>query len=396
MPDSARQSKRKILFLTKWYPTRYDPQMGVFIRKHAQAVAKFYDVAVLHVFSDEHLREKKYELVATREYDLETVLVYFKKYPSSISILAKVVNFSRYCSATFTGLKYIRKNFGDHDITHAYILLRPALTAYFLKLFRRKPFVVSEQWSGFATGKYSRKNTLEKLLTKFIIKKADAVTVVSEFLKNQMIRNGLKTDFKVIHNIIESRHLQSNVLVGEKVKILVVADLVDEIKNVSGILRAVSEIVSSQKNIELNIIGDGKDKEKLQELASSLNLLNTSVFFHGLKSNDEVYQYILSSDFLVMNSNFETFSLICAEAISCGKPVVATRCGGPQEFITEETGMLIEPGNQQQLVHAMHQMISGFRNYSPEKLKQLARSKFSSEIIGEKFRNVYETLPRSR
>lgn len=80
----------------------------------------------------------------------------------------------------------------------------------------------------------------------------------------------------------------------------------------------------------------------LMEIARGLGVLNTFVIFEGLKSNQEVYSYLLRCDFLVMNSRFETFSLICCEAMSCGKPVLATRCGGPQEFVDDKTGILID------------------------------------------------------
>ena len=71
--ESADASRLKVLFITKWYPNRYDPQMGVYIRKHASAIAKFCDVAVLHVFSDEKLEKKKIELVAVDDNSIKSV-----------------------------------------------------------------------------------------------------------------------------------------------------------------------------------------------------------------------------------------------------------------------------------------------------------------------------------
>lgn len=389
--QTTSKRKLKILFLTKWYPNRYDPQLGVFIRKHASSAAKFCDVAVLNIYSDD-LANKKYELVSSNEYGVKSVVVYFRKFNSAFSLINKFINLIRYCRSVSIGLVFIRKNFGDHDVTHAYILLRPVLVAFLLKVFRKKPFVISEQWSGFATGEFEKKNWFEKFLTRFIVKRANAVTAVSEFLKNNMLRNGLNVDYNITPNIIESTAPSVASSIDNKIRILVVADLVDEIKNVSGTLKAFAEIFPSNENIVLNIIGDGRDRKKLEALAAELKLLNHSVFFLGRKSNAEVYQHLSGCDFLVMNSNFETFSLICAEAMSCGKPVIATRCGGPQEFVTKETGLLIEPENHQQLVNAMQRMIHEYRNYSSEELKKCVSKKFSSEVVGEKFYNVYATI----
>ncbi len=49
---------------------------------------------------------------------------------------------------------------------------------------------------------------------------------------------------------------------------------------------------------------------------------------------------------MITNSNYETFSVATAEALVCGVPVIATRCGGPEDFVTEDCGILIEPRNR--------------------------------------------------
>jgi glycosyltransferase involved in cell wall biosynthesis len=390
--EANQKTKLKILFLAKWYLNRYDPQLAVYIRKHALAAAKHCDVALLHVFSDEQMRDKKQEVITTKEGNFTTVTVYFKSNRSGFFVFDKIINFIRYRRAVIKGLQFVRNNFGDHDITHAYILLRPAIVAYLIKTSRNKPFVISEQWSGFATGKYAEQTGLEKFLTRFVVKRAKAVLPVSEFLKEHMLKNGLKGNYTVIPNIIELPSIKAISRNDSKIKILTVADLVDEIKNVSGTLRALNEIIPSNPDIEFHIIGEGKDRQKLETLASEMNLLNKNVFFHGIKSNEEVYEMLSAIDFLIMNSNFETFSLICAESISCGKPVVATRCGGPQEFVTEKTGILVEPGNHHELVSAIQKMVKEYRNYSAEDLRKEVEIKFSFDVVARKLVGIYKSI----
>jgi len=389
--QEAFKKKIKVLFIAKWYLNRYDPQLGVFIRKHASAAARFCDVALLHVHSDA-FAEKKYEIVAGHDHGMISAIVYFKKHASSFSLFSKSVNLLRYCRATWKGLNYMKKNFGDHDITHAYILLRPAVIAFLLKLTRKKPFVISEQWSGYATGKYDQKKHFVKRLTRLMTRKAAAVTVVSEFLERHMLRHGLDGNYSVIPNVIEPPALVTTRRNDGTIKILTVADLVDEIKNVSGTFRALAEIFADHPDIEFHLIGEGKDRSMLEKLVSDLRLPGEKIFFYGIRSNEEVYESLLNSDFLIMNSNFETFSLICAEAISCGKPVIATRCGGPEEFVTDETGILVAPRNHQQLVSAIQKMIVEYHNYPEEKLKQYAQDRFSSTTTGRKFLDVYQRI----
>ena len=143
---------------------------------------------------------------------------------------------------------------------------------------------------------------------------------------------------------------------------------------------------------QIKIIGQGKDSATLKKLALEFNLLNTKIFFEGLKSNDEVYQYLQDCDFLVMNSLYETFSLICAEAMSCGKPVLATLCGGPNEFITPDTGILIEPGNKAQLKENFLFMLANHRKFNPMSIRAYVKNLFSQEKVGNDFQQFYESI----
>jgi glycosyltransferase involved in cell wall biosynthesis len=90
-----------------------------------------------------------------------------------------------------------------------------------------------------------------------------------------------------------------------------------------------------------------------------------------------------------MNSRFETFSLICAEALRCGKPVVATRCGGPEEFIHDGNGLLVDTEDEPGLLTALKQMCSTYLNYDPEKLKREAQHRFGSDSAATGFDQWY-------
>ena len=202
---------------------------------------------------------------------------------------------------------------------------------------------------------------------------------------------GLKnSNFHIIPNIIEIPPDRKN-SESPFVRVLVVADLVDEIKNISGLIRMISEL-PEDLHFQLKIIGHGKDEATLKKLASSFNLLNTKIFFEGLKTNEEVYQYLLDSDFLVMNSLYETFSLICAEAMSCGKPVLATRCGGPNEFITAETGILTEPGNKSELKKNFLFMLANHRSFNPVIIREYVQNLFSQSKVSQDFQRFYESI----
>ena len=70
--------KHKVLFLASWYPSKILPQSGIFVKRHAEAVANFCDVAVLHVMSDPNLNDKKIEIETKNEKNVFTVKVFYK------------------------------------------------------------------------------------------------------------------------------------------------------------------------------------------------------------------------------------------------------------------------------------------------------------------------------
>lgn len=382
----------KVLFIAKWFMNRHDPQIGVFIRKHATAAALHCDVTLLCVMGDTN-QKALIEIEEKNEYGIWSVVTYFRKLNSPISVVNSFVNFFRYLIANRKALRYIEEKKGRHDITHAYIMLRPAAIAWMLQMTKRIPFVISEQWSGYATGKFAKKSFFEKALSRMIFRKAAAVTAVSVFLKNKMEASGLHNRYTITPNVVEPFEKKTSPLPSNnKIKILTVADLVDEIKNISATIRAVAEISKHNPEIEFHIVGHGKDEMNLKNLANSLGVLDRIVFFHGVKTNEEVFQFLHASNFLVMNSRYETFSLICIEAMSCGKPVIATNCGGPAEFMNPRHGILIKPDDQKQLQESLEKMISDFRSYNPELLKEFSLTNYSLAGTGQKFAEIYEQI----
>ncbi|MGQ0827622.1 MAG: glycosyltransferase [Bacteroidota bacterium] len=376
-----------ILFLTKWYPNKFDPQLGVFVRKHAKAISNYCNVNVLYTCADSSI-STTYETIISKEQGFTEITVYYKK---NRSILYFLINTYRYLKANRIGIKEAQKNLGIIDLIHVNVLNRPGLIALMIKKIKGIPYVVTEHWTGYVSGSYDKSSFLKKWLTKNIIKNADAVTTVSSSLKEKMLKLGLDNNYAVVPNIIENIELPapSN---NSKIKILTIADLADPHKNISGVIKAISMVSKQNPNIEYHIIGDGPDKLMLTQLSDSLQLTDKFIFFHGRHTNEYVYNFLKQIDFVVINSNYETFSVVSAEALANGKPVISTICGGPEEFITSDHGILIEKGDQQLLEQAILQMISSYKNYDAQKLNNYISTKFNYQIIGKQFYEIYKPI----
>ena len=97
---------------------------------------------------------------------------------------------------------------------------------------------------------------------------------------------------------------------------------------------------------------------------------------------------------MVLPSLYETFGVTLIEAMASGLPVIATRCGGPEELVNKDTGILVEPDNCNALISAINYMIDNLQDYSPELISRYARERFSYKSVGRQFDKVYHTVCR--
>ena len=153
---------------------------------------------------------------------------------------------------------------------------------------------------------------ISKILRKISAKQAEQICVVSNFLKQDMLKCGVKGNYTILENVVDGIALE--IEKNKTFSFVFAGDLVQETKNVKGILEAFSEVLKHHKDIKLDIIGDGKDLKYFKELSYQLKL-NNHVSFHGNQSNKYVFKTLSQSHVLIVNSNFETFSIICAEAL---------------------------------------------------------------------------------
>lgn len=370
---------------TKWYPNREDPQLGIFIRKHAQCIAKNNRLSILYLHTAKD--NLPADMVIHQEGNLHEIILYLKE-PNNI--FSRLLHPFHILSAYRKGIREMKKTNPGPDIFHAYILLRTALVCYLLSIIYGNPYVISEQWSGYATGRYGEKNFFFKYLTRLLIRKAAGFSAVSHFLLEKMHAHGLTNEHEAVIGNVVNKYSSKQKTNASQIHVLLVADLVDEIKNISGVLQMIASLPQPTKErFNLRIIGGGKDEKKLKELADRLGILKKIVFFEGLKKNEEVYDYLSQTDFLVMNSRFETFSAICVEALSCGIPVLATDCGGPGEFIDQATGLLIPVDSKEEFTSGFLFMLDHHNDFKPDTLKSHVKSKYDEEEITRRFELFY-------
>ena len=133
----------------------------------------------------------------------------------------------------------------------------------------------------------------------------------------------------------------------EKISIIYVGRLVDY-KRVDLLLDACGKLIG-KINFHLHIVGDGRLRGALEKQVNQLSL-TSHVQFHGWIPQTEVAEMLCSSDLFAFPSMRECGGAVVLEAMASGIPVIATKWGGPADYLTENTGILIPPGRPEEFI----------------------------------------------
>jgi glycosyltransferase involved in cell wall biosynthesis len=394
------ESRRlKVLFLASRYPNKEHPISGIFVKKHAVAVSKYCDIAVLYV----HLGDIDNSIETINEGGITEIRVYRKasKYSNKSAkwLYNNVMFYLEYLWGGYLGYKAVKKNLGRPDLVHVNVISYAGLIGLSLKFFKGVPYLITEHWAGYfkEDGGFNKRSSLGKYMLRVVGKNAKAIITVSGRLRDAMIDCRIDNKFFIIPNVVD---FGTNSIASRssdtKKRMLHISLLKDDVKNVSGIIDAIEILNKKRDDFELHILGDGIDRRKLEGQANDYGLLDKVIFFHGMADAEEVAEYLGKSHFSILNSNFETFSVFAAESLACGKPVVATMCGGPEEFVNARCGILVEPKDTCGLAKAIEFMLDNYQRFASEEIAKCAKDRFSSDIIGEKIFEIYKDVLASR
>jgi glycosyltransferase involved in cell wall biosynthesis len=187
------------------------------------------------------------------------------------------------------------------------------------------------------------------LAYKFIGCLSDAVVTVSEVLKREISGPVDPAKIKVVFNGVDpveersSRKSFREELGFEKDDLVIctIGPIILE-KGYPTFVEAAGSVLKTRKNTKFVSVGDVWDFELLAMLRKSIqrHALEGAVRFLGYRN--DIWRILKEIDIYVVSSKTESFGLSIVEAMAMGKPVIATRCGGPEEVVVEgETGFLV-------------------------------------------------------
>jgi glycosyltransferase involved in cell wall biosynthesis len=208
-------------------------------------------------------------------------------------------------------------------------------------------------------------------------------------LGNAMKEAGVKTEMKVIPNVVNTDLFKpaAKSSTGKK-KILHVSTLNEQQKNISGMMRVIKKLSESRNDFELEIISE-YDYSEAARYAESIGLKKELIRFKGLQPLEEVARSMQQAAVFVLFSNEENLPCVLLESVSCGTPVISTNVGGISEWINEETGILINKGDENALLLALHQVLDHPQKFNPLLMHEYIHKHFSYPAISKQFDELY-------
>lgn len=383
----------RVLFFAAWYPHRTDAMAGLFVRKHAEAVARFCDVAVLFVRSDRNVKD--FDIVSQTTSGVREVYVYYPCWGGLLAVLSKCINYLR---AFSKGYSYLLSHWGKPDVSQVNVLTRSGVFPWWLKKRYGIPYVVVEHWSRYLPEDFHFTGLLRKLLTRRIVADASCVMAVSQVLKDAMLSLGLRNDnFRLINNVVNDMFYdQCNTCRREgKYKILHVSCFDEPSKNMKGILDAVSILMRQREDFELHVVGYGPDYDSIVGYARELQLCDRYVFFKGEQPPHVVCEEMKESDFFVLFSNFETASVVICEALATGLPIVSSAVCQIPIMVRSDIDMLVPPRDINALAQAMLEMMTRCRTIDRNAVRG-AGMKYNYNVVGQYLTDIYrEAISRA-
>ncbi|MFO7844987.1 MAG: glycosyltransferase family 4 protein [Bacteroidota bacterium] len=383
----------KIAIVSHSYPTASDPSYGIFIKREAALIRNFAEpiIFVPQVLSTP-LNRQYYRTKNLVDDGIKKEVFKYISFPSKYFPSLITRSLSRQL------LKKLKLH--DPSLIHLHWLYPQGLTVSSLK---RNDFKVVITIHGGDWYSNIDNEVLFPLIQKSLTK-TDAIVCVGEKLKEHILQEFpefSKKTHHIPHSIDTTRFIPTHSRTElrnalgwsvNKLHLLCVANF-HIYKGVDLLVRSLPK-VHNLENVHLHLVAPRREKEMGREIKSIINekKLQNHISLYGSLDEAELIQFMQAADLFVSPSLKEGFGIVCAEAIACGVPVLSTTSGGPEEILSEETGLLIPTGDVDALANGINTLLENRNQFHPDNLHESILRRYGKGTKTERLKKLYSSL----
>ena len=390
------QSPYKVLVLSRNYPNDVTPILGLWVEGLVRHVSKICEIKVvaptpycppLPGFTG----FTKFRSVE-RKQNVDGVEVLHPRFLTGPGYSTYNLESNLYFWSICRQVDRLREDF-HFDVIHAYFGYPDGVVAAKLAARYKVPFIITEQASWIPwMDNYPR----VRQQAVWAASRCAFHVSVSNFTKKTIAHfTGNNDKLRVVPNGVDGNvftPLKNGGQINPN-QILYVG-LTRHVKGIDVLLKAMQEVIKQKPEIKLVLVGGGfyrdyQAKEaELRQLAQNLGV-EKNIEFAGMKPPPEVANYMRESALLILPSRTETFGAVLVEALACGTPVLATRCGGPEDIVNETVGRLVPKEDPESLADAIVDLTNHRDKFNSAELRNYALNNFSWGQIAHQMVELY-------
>ena len=383
-----------IIIIPAFFQTKKNPTLGSFFMDQARALQKSgHHVSILYCDTFSVKCIKDYVSYGEEEVsEVDGIRICRKRF---FCLLKHGMEGHRVQFAKGIMALYDQYLTGENiDIIHAHCCVWAGYAAMKLSERIRVPYVVTEHATLFQLHRDEISRANDACIREVFRNAAHVICVSRAFAG---LLSEYRSDIDIVGNVVDCDRFE---IAGQNtqdtdIRFLAVCYMVNKAmlqkKGIDILLRAWKNVCAKIPNARLTIGGGGQGIQKAVEWCREYGIEQT-VEFTGQLSRNQVAEQMQACDVFVLPSRYETFGVVYIEAMACGKPVIAAANGGPDDFVKDFNGILVEPENEDELTEAMLYMAGHREDYQTQRIADFARENFSGQAIAAQLIRIYSSV----
>ncbi len=366
----------KVLHITNWYPSIPTPKTAPFVKRQIEALNQYVENRIWHV----EVKKGRLKVSYGNNTDASQYLIIFL--PWQIWRLTEYITFLAVCWVLFKERKY------NYQLLNFHIAYPLAVYLVWLKKMSKAKIVITEHWSAYHFN-FNISNPAKLKRIKRIFLTNTPIIGVSKSLQTDINKfAGQKLNHYLVPNVVDTDIFCYQEQTRYELDFFMVSKW-SWPKQPLKVIYAWQEIVKKYPEAKLYIGGYGvlwaDMKKQGWEMAAK-----GQIIFTGYMTPDQIAEKMNRSLAFIHVSDYETFSVVCAEAACCGLPVIASRVGGIPEFINDTNGYLLQKNSKEELIRAIEHVIN--TTYNRKHNARLAQQNFSPQKVGHTYFKILQEI----
>ncbi|HDY89208.1 MAG TPA: glycosyltransferase family 4 protein [bacterium] len=371
------------------FPTERRPAFGIFVKDELDHLIKYVDIRLIAPLPNQSWFEKGKKSMhepypVIRPFTLAFPRWFLQKqYPNSMAYTLK---------------KYGRAFFDGCDIVHAHNAFPDCVAS--VKVFGKKiPVIVTVH--GSDVNVFAMKLNLRPDIV-HALNNVNRIICVSNSLSDKLKEIGVTSKTEIISNGIDTGlffpgdRTSACKFLGidpDRPRIIFAGNFY-KIKGIEYLIQSMPLVLQKYPDCELILLGAQPGRKDIVLYRDSIvsAKIENAVRIVTKVAHEKLPVWMQASDLLVLPSLKEGFGIVAAEALACGKPVVATKSGGPEDIVEEGLGFLVPPGNFEALGEGILRVLDGTGILNSNAMAESIKSRFSYESITQKIVGVYKEV----